>query len=204
MTRLVVLDGSLRPAAGNTSRALALATASLGKEVSVDRIALAEYGGSVAEMAMRLRAADGLLIGTGAYWGSWGSPLQQFFELMTPYEATDVFTAKPASVVVTMDSTGGGEVAARLAATFVCLGCFTPPFGWMSISRVGVALGEHAREAVRDVWSPEDLTVLGENLLVAARAPRLSYRAWSVDRAAPSDAAWPTALTLPGAAADFL
>src|SRR6185369_3197386 len=130
MTRIVVLDGSLRPSTGNTARALSLCASSFDASIEVDRIALATYRGSTGEMASRLRAADGLLVGTGTYWGSWGSPLQQFLELMTPYEATDVFLAKPASVLATMDSTAGSEVAARLAATFVCLGCSTPPFGW--------------------------------------------------------------------------
>ncbi|HEX3593876.1 MAG TPA: NAD(P)H-dependent oxidoreductase [Polyangiaceae bacterium] len=204
MTRLVVLDGSLRPASGNTAQALSLCISAFGSDVSVDRIALAEYGGSVAEMATRLRAADGLLVGSGTYWGSWGSPLQQFLELMTPYEATEVFLGKPASVVVTMDSTGGSEVAARLAATLVCLGCSTPPFGWMSLSRIGVALGEHSREAVRDVWSAADLGVLAGNLVLAARAPRVGFRAWSLDRAAPSDAPWPVSHSIPSAAPDFL
>lgn len=204
MIRLVVLDGSLRPASGNTSQALSLCTAAFGPDVVVDRIALAEFSGSIAEMATRLRSADGLLVGTGTYWGSWGSPLQQFLELMTPYEATDVFIGKPASVVVTMDSTGGSEVAARLAATLVSLGCWTPPLGWMALSRVGVALGEHASDAVRDVWSPADLGVLAENLVVASRAPRLGYRAWSVDRGTPNDGPWPAAHSVPSAAPDFL
>jgi NAD(P)H-dependent FMN reductase len=204
MTRLVVLDGSLRPTAGNTAQALSLCASAFGPEVSVDRIALAEYGGSIAEMATRLRAADGLLVGTGTYWGSWGSPLQQFLELMTPYEATEVFLGKPASVVVTMDSTGGSEVAGRLAATLVSLGCATPPFGWMTLSRVGVALGQHAADAVRDVWSPADLAVLAQNLVLAARAPRPGFRPWNVERSAPSDAPWPVSHTLPSAAPDFL
>src|SRR5262249_48834558 len=97
MTRLVVLDGSLRPSTGNTARALSRCIASLDAGVAVDHVALAGYRGSVEQMATRLRAADGLLVGSGTYWGSWGSPLQQFLELMTPYEATDVFLAKPAS-----------------------------------------------------------------------------------------------------------
>ncbi|HEX4337102.1 MAG TPA: NAD(P)H-dependent oxidoreductase [Polyangiaceae bacterium] len=204
MTRLVVIDGSLRPAVGNTAQALARCTAAFGPDVGVDRIALAEYGGTIAEMATRLRAADGFLVGTGTYWGSWGSPLQQFLELMTPYEATEVFLGKPASVVVTMDSTGGSEVAARLASTFVCFGCSTPPFGWMTLSRIGVALGEHGSEAVRDVWTAPDLIVLAQNLVLAARLPRPGFRAWTVDRGAPSDAPWPVSHTVPSAAPDFL
>lgn len=204
MTRIVVLDGSLRPSTGNTARALSLCTSSFDASVEVDRIALAAYRGSVAEMASRLRVADGLLVGTGTYWGAWGSPLQQFLELMTPYEATDVFLAKPASVLVTMDSTAGSEVAARLSATFVCLGCSTPPFGWMALSRAGISLADRTPEAARDVWSPADLPVLAHNLVVAARVPRAPFQAWTTEPAAPSDAQWPVAHPLPPAAPDFL
>jgi NAD(P)H-dependent FMN reductase len=204
MTRIVVLDGSLRPSAGNTARALALCVSAFDASIDVDRVALAAYRGSVGEMASRLRAADGLLVGTGTYWGSWGSPLQQFLELMTPYEATDVFLAKPASVLVTMDSTAGSEVAARLAAMLVCLGCSTPPFGWMALSRAGVALAERAPEASRDVWSHADLPVLAHNLVAAARAPRPVFQAWTVEHSPTTDAPWPVALALPPAAPDFL
>lgn len=204
MTRIVVLDGSLRPTTGNTARALALCASAFDASIDVDRIALAAYRGSVAEMASRLRAADGLLVGTGTYWGSWGSSLQQFLELMTPYEATDVFLAKPASVLVTMDSTAGSEVAARLAATFVCLGCFIPPFGWMALSRADVALAEHAPEGARDIWTRADLPVLAHNLIAAAGVPRAAFQAWTVEQAVQNDAPWPVAHTLPPAAPDFV
>lgn len=203
MTHLVVLDGSLRPAEGNTARALSLACAAWEGLATVDRIALASFDGTVAELAGRLRAADGMLVGSGTYWSSWGSPLQRFLEVMTAYEATDVFVGKPASAIVTMDSTGGSEIAARLAATLVCLGCFTPPFGWMALSRVGVELAARDPGATRDVWGPADVGVLAANLLVASRGPRLSYRAWTIDRAEPVQGAF-AGRALPAVAPDFL
>jgi hypothetical protein len=203
MTHLVALDGSLRPDEGNTARALTIACAAWEGQASVERIALGSFEGSVAELASRVRVADGLLVGSGAYWNSWGSPLQRFLEVMTAYEATDVFLGKPASVIVTMDSTGGSEIAARLAATLVCLGCFTPPFGWMALSRVGVELGQIRPSATRDVWGPADITVLAENLLVASRAPRPPYRPWAIERAEPVLGAFAGG-ALPPVAPDFL
>lgn len=203
-TRIVVLDGSLRPDEGNTARALSRCTAAFDPAVVVDRVALSAYTGTSGQMAARIRAAHGILVGTGTYWGSWGSPLQQFLELMTPWETTDVFFGKPASIVVTMDSTGGAEIAARLAATFVCLGCWLPPLGFMALSRVGVALAEHAPESTRDVWTPADASFIAQNLVVAARAPRPAYAAWPVERAEPQDVPWPPTRKLPPAAPDFL
>jgi chromate reductase len=202
MIRLAVLDGSVR-SGGNTSRALDVACARLAVSAVVDRIVLFNHSGTVYEIADRLRRADGLLIGTGTYWSSWGSPMQRFLELMTSYEATDVFLGKPSSVLVTMDSTGGGEVAARLAATFACLGCFTPPFGWMALSRIGVELGASRPDTARDVWSYADIAVLAENLVLAARSPRLPYRAWTIERSDPVDRPWPQMEPLDPAAPEF-
>lgn len=206
--RLAIVDGSLRPGNGNTARALDRVAGSLGAGVVVDRIELGTYRGSVKEMAARLRAAQGFLFGSGTYWSSWGSPLQRFLEVMTPFEATDVFAFKPASVVVTMDATGGAEVAARLSSTLACLGCVVPPFGWMALSRVAAELEARDAEATRDVWGAGDLHVLGENLLAAihhaALAPAGAYRAWSVEAASATSGPWTALDPLPGAAPDFL
>jgi chromate reductase len=202
MIRLVLLDGSLRPQ-GNTARALDAISAHLAGHAQVERVVLAAHTATVFETAELLRNADGFLVATGTYWGAWGSPLQRFLELMTSFEATDVFVGKPVSVLVTMDSTGGAEVAARLTAVFTCLGCFVPPFGWMALSRVGVELRAVRPEATRDVWSHADLAVLAQNLVIAARAPRLPYGAWTIERADPIDRPWPGMDPLEPAAPEF-
>jgi hypothetical protein len=206
--RLAIVDGSLRPGDGNTARALERVVRSLGSRAAVDRIALGTFRGTVPELASRLRAAQGLLVGSGTYWNSWGSPLQRFFEVMTPYEATDVFAFKPASVVVTMDATGGAEVAARLSATLACFGCQVPPFGWIALSRVAAALEAKSPEVTRDVWGAADLDVLGANLLAAtnhaALAPAGAYRAWPIEAAAGTEGEWAPFESLPAAAPEFL
>jgi hypothetical protein len=205
--RIAVLDGSLRPGNGNTARALSRVCDALGPRISVDRVPLALYGGTVREMAERLRSADAFLVGTGTYWGSWSSPLQRFFEVMTAHEATDVFVGKPASAVVTMDATGGAEVASRLVATLACWGCLVPPFGWMALSRVALELEATDRSATTDVWGWADLDVLGANLVTAAeeaaKVPHDAWRVWSVDATEPVDGVWPATGELPPAAPDF-
>jgi chromate reductase len=203
MPRILVLDGSLRPGVGNTARALDLAVETWENRASVERVALAAYDGTIAELASRVRACDGLLVGTGTYWGSWGSPLQHFFEAMTGYEATDVFIGKPASALVTMDSTGGSEVASRLVGVLTCLGCFAPPFGWMALSRIGVELASRDPAAAQDVWSHPDVRVLAENLLTASSAARLPYRAWSVERSEVAEGKLSETSRIPPAAPDF-
>lgn len=205
--KIAVVDGSLRPGSGNTARALGRVVRALG-EAAVDYIALGSFRGTVPELAERLRAADAFVFGTGTYWNSWGSPLQRFLEVMTPYEATDVFAFKPASVVVTMDATGGAEVAARLSSTLSCLGCAVPPFGWLVLSRVAAALESRAPEETRDVWNATDLDVLGANLLAAAthaaQTPRDAFRAWPVESARVAHVPWAPVEPLPAAAPDFL
>lgn len=206
--RIALVDGSLRPGSGNTARALERVCQAFGKEAEVHRVLLGNFRGTVPEMAEQLRAVDGFVFGSGTYWSSWGSPLQRFFEVMTPYEATDVFAFKPASVVVTMDATGGAEVASRLSATLACLGCAVPPFGWMALSRVASVLEATDAGATRDVWGAADLDVLGANLLAAVKqaalAPRGAYRAWPVEAAPLAAGAFPALGALPGAAPDFL
>jgi chromate reductase len=203
MTHLLVIDGSLRPGTGNTARALALAVSAFSEATTSDCLELARYEGDLAAVAERLRRADALLVGTGTYWGSWGSPLQRFFELMTPFEATDAFIGKPAAAIVTMDSTGGSEVAARLVATLACFGCRIPSFGWMALSRVGVALSAVAPASTRDVWAPPDLAVLARNLETAARE-HPAATPWDIERAPAPAGEWQSAGPLPPAAPDFL
>jgi chromate reductase len=198
--RFVVLDGSVAGAAGNTASALDRVSARLGGAGPVERVVLGAYEGTVDSLAARLEAADGLVVGTGCYWGSWGSPLQRFLELMTPHEGTGVFLGKPAAAVVTMDSTGGAEVAVRLVGALTCLGCLVPPFGWMALSRVGVELAELRPEAARDVWGAPDLDVLAGNVVLAASAPRRQWRAWDVERAGPVTGPFQTARVPPGIA----
>ena len=74
---LLLLNGSVRGSTGNTASLLARADAALPEGWRSDTLSLAEYSGSVEAIAGRLLAADAFLIGSGVYWGSWGSPLQR-------------------------------------------------------------------------------------------------------------------------------
>ena len=179
MIRLVVLDGSVRPGGNTCLRArCGLCAARRVRRGRPDR-PLQPLGDRVTKLRIDCGAADGLPDWHRARTGARGPPsMQRFLEPATSYEATDVFLGKPSSVLVTMDSTGGGEVAARLAATFACLGCFTPVRVDGAVAdRRGA--GASRPDTVRDVWSYADIAVLVGNLVVAARAPRLPYRPWN-------------------------
>ncbi len=125
MATLLFVNGSVRGDSGNT--------AALGREVirllpegtQADELVLASYSGTVEALVERVERADALLFGTGVYWGSWGSPLQRFLEVMTAYELESCFLGKPVGAVVTSDSVGGLDrraASARIALLVRLLG----------------------------------------------------------------------------------
>ena len=180
MRRLLMINGAVRGSAGNTARVLAAARAKLSAELEVRDIVLAEYTGTVEDMARELREADALLFATGVYWGSWGSPMQRFLEVMTWLEGTDTLVGKPVGVVVTMDSVGGQDVAQRLLGVFATLGCLVPPMPMVVISRLSAAVsGTPGNE---DVWHVDDIQGLVENLRIATTARGLPWKSWAFER----------------------
>ena len=94
-SRLLLLNGSLRGSAGNTATLLQYAGGALDSSWQSDALSLAEYSGSVESLVERLATADAFLIGSGVYWGSWGSPLQRFLEVISAYELSSCFWASP-------------------------------------------------------------------------------------------------------------
>lgn len=186
--RLLALNGSVRGDQGDCADALDTALGFAG-DVDVARVTLAGFRGTVESMVDDLRAADAFLVATGTYWGSWGSPLQRFLEVVTPLEASEIFLGKPVACVVTMDSAGGVEVGTRLLGTFALLGCQIPPFPLVVLSRTATAVD--GRPGFDDVWQERDLEVLMHNLTVAAATDRSGFWAWSVDKGRLPSGPWP-------------
>ncbi|MEO8901767.1 MAG: NAD(P)H-dependent oxidoreductase [Polyangiaceae bacterium] len=178
--RLLLLNGSLRGSAGNTASLLQRAAESLDHAGQTDALPLAEYTGTIEALVERLRAADAILIGTGVYWGSWGSPLQRFLEVMTAYELSPCFLGKPAGAVVSADSVGGLDVAQRLLGAFSLLGCVVPPLSTVVVSRVANAATRADPEANDDVWQSEDLAVVVHNLSLARALATIPWATWPV------------------------
>lgn len=181
--RLLLLNGSLRGADGNTGWLLREAGRRAGDRAHVVHVDLADAPPSVDDMATLLRGSDALLVGTGVYWHSWGSPLQRFLEAMTPFENTDCFFGKPAGVVVTMDSVGGIEMSSRLQGTLNLLGCGIPPCTSLVLSRLAAA------EADDDVWGLDDLDTVVHNLLASVLGGPLTP--WPVRHLVAPSGPWP-------------
>lgn len=179
-SRLLLVNGSLRGPAGNTARLLELAASSLPESWQSETLCLADYAGTVEALAEQLTRADAFLLGSGVYWGSWGSPLQRFLEVMTAHELSPCFMGKPTGAVISADSVGGLDVAQRLLGAFSLLGCLVPPLSTVVLSRVANAAIESDELANADVWHPDDLQVVVRNLVAAQSLRSVAWASWPV------------------------
>ncbi|HEY0465474.1 MAG TPA: NAD(P)H-dependent oxidoreductase [Polyangiaceae bacterium] len=190
-SRLLLLNGSLRGTQGNTARFLQRAGQALPASWHADALCLADYRGSVEALAERLSSADAFLVGSGVYWGSWGSPLQRFLEVISSYELSRCFLGKPAGALISADSVGGLDVAQRLLGAFSLLGCLLPPLPCVVLSRAACAATAADPEANADVWQLEDLEVVVHNLLLARAFAETAWAAWPVRRLARVEGDYP-------------
>ena len=196
-SRLLLLNGSLRGPTGNTGRLLERAERVLGADWQADTLCLADYAGTVEALAERMLTADAFLIGSGVYWGSWGSPLQRFLEVMSSYELSPCFLGKPAGAIISADSVGGLDVAQRLLGAFSLLGCLVPPLSTVVVSRAGCAAVKTDPEANADVWQIEDLEIVVKNLALAHSLRAVPWATWPVRKLVRSEGDYPAQGALP-------
>ena len=190
-SRLLLLNGSLRGSEGNTASLLQRASQFLGSDWHADTLCLADYAGSVEALLERLLAADAFLLGSGVYWGSWGSPLQRFLEVISAHELSPCFLGKPAGAVISADSIGGLDVAQRLLGAFSLLGCLVPPLSTVVVSRAACAASTADPEANADVWQVEDLQIVVQNLVTAQALRALPWATWPVRKLPSWQGAYP-------------
>jgi len=190
--RLLLLNGSLRGTEGNSARLLQRAAESLPSTWLADELCLADYAGTVEALAERLQNADAFLIASGVYWGSWGSPLQRFLEVISSYELSRCFLGKPAGALISADSVGGLDVAQRLLGAFSLLGCVLPPLPCVVLSRTACAATAADPDANADVWQVEDLDIVVQNLLLARTFAELAWSTWPVRKLPRIEGNYPT------------
>lgn len=200
--KLLLLNGGIRGEHGNTQRALNIA-ADLAQAAGhqVEQRCLATLKTDVSTFYRDLREADAWLLGSGVYWGSWGSPLQRFLEVLTPLEATEGIVGKPVGALMTCDSTDGMSIAARLLGVLTSFGCMAPPYPSIVLSRLGEQATRTSHEA--DVWQPADLAILIANLATAAQL-RLQWKSWEVQPVGASTGNYPSPGALEYLVEDFL
>lgn len=184
MKNILIVNGSLGGATGNTAFLINESIRLLGSahQAKVDVLHLDE---DASDLATKLRWANGFIFTTGTYWDSWGSPMQKFFETCTQFEASDVFFAKPAAVMVTMHSVGGKSVLSRLQGVLNTLGLALPPMsGLVYALSTHLAMKSADQSFNEDFWSMEDLEIVVHNLMTAVYKKH-DYKSWQVDRKDP-------------------
>ncbi len=195
--KILIINGSLRGAAGNSEAVARQAEKVLLNDLQqeVVRLTLTDRMPAIRDVYDLLTGCDGLLVITGVYWNNWSSPLQRFIEVATAFENTPAFFGKPVACAVTMDSVGGIEVAARLQAVFAGLGCWSPPCSSIVLSRTGqeamaASFGQED-DPNEDVWRMADLSIVLQNLAIAAALPRNNWTSWPHRELAIPDGPWP-------------
>jgi chromate reductase len=184
--KIALLNGSVGGGLGNSAQVLevfAQKLCGLQPDLKLTVITLSDHPSEkVLEMIL---GVDALVFATGTYWDSWGSPLQSFLEASTETEGTALWLGVPVSVLVTAHSVGAKGVLSRLQGVLNTYGCLIPPMsGWVYTSANQSALqsSDSAQgNFTVDLWGPDDLDIVAQNLIVAARS-RLNFKSWSVDR----------------------
>ncbi|HVJ18206.1 MAG TPA: NAD(P)H-dependent oxidoreductase [Polyangiaceae bacterium] len=179
-THLLFVNGSLRGAGGNTHALWEHVQTRLPPGVTTSALVLADYAGTVEELVETLSRADAFLFASGVYWGSWGSPLQRFLEVLTAYELGPCFLGKPAAAAISADSVGGLDVAQRLLGALGLMGCLVPPLSTIVLSRVGSSATASDAAANDDVWQVDDLRVVLDNLVAAQATRGITWSTWPV------------------------
>ncbi len=177
--RILILNGSIHGPSGN-SGLIVRRLRKVHTDIKWDLVNLKRtcYGKALLE---KLKKADALLILTGTYWDSWGSPLQKFLEDATALEADASIVGKPAGACVLMHSVGGKEVLSRLQGVLSTMGFLIPPMSGMAYSLSGQLSARRQNKHSQDFWRLEDLDIVVENLKIACEK-KFNWHTWVVDK----------------------
>lgn len=188
-SKIIVINGSLGGASGNTGIALKGWAKALGAHADIEWLHLADQFPDRTKLHSLLKNAGGFIFASGTYWDSWGSPLQRFLEQVTELEGSDIWLGKPAAILITMHSVGGKEVLSRLQGVLSTLGLVIPPMSGMVLSLANQLAAETPSDFADDFWQTPDLEILAHNLLEGMKARREyppGWKTWNVDRKDPS------------------
>jgi chromate reductase len=177
----LLTNGSRAGSAGSMAVLMNRAATLLEPHGAVRSLTLAD-GFDPAETEDALKEAAGVVVGTGTYWDSWGSPLQRFLEVMTYTEGSSCWLGKPAGVIVTMHSVGGKVIVSRLQGVLNTLGAIIPPMSGLVYSALAQAALKAGENSITDdVWRPSDVESLCHNIVEAGNGTN-KWRAWPVER----------------------
>jgi hypothetical protein len=173
-----LIDGSL--GGGNTAILLRIINNILqdyGLKINKTSLLNSQFDYSLFE---RLRIADAWVIGTGTYWDSWGSPLQQWLEWITPWEGSSDILGKPVGIVISAHSVGAKGILSRLQGVLSCMGLLIPPMSGMVITMASETALEITTGTWKqhELWGREDLEIIIHNTLSATKISKDLWRTW--------------------------
>jgi len=179
---VTIINGSLGGRTGNTNNLLKRVKKLVLKRNSNTKVRIVHLCPSFDWLKIKryIKSSNILILSTGTYWDSWGSPMQQLFEKMTQIEGKKHLLGKPAGAIVTMHSVGGKEVCSRILGNLVSLGCTVPPFAGFAYAysdHVAHKSRTSGKKLLDDVWHMDDLEAFVHNLFEIHEGTR-NFRVW--------------------------
>lgn len=167
--KLLIINGSI--AGGTKNCGLVIPIMAKLTDMEITAVHLADNPSSV-ELNDQILKADALLLLTGTYWDSCGSPMQKFLEDFSHLDGNPDIIGKPVGVVVLHHEVGGKMVLSRLQGVMCSMGFLIPPMSGIVCAR--------ATFADNDSYLFEDLDVLLSNLEKASEN-KVSWSYWPVE-----------------------
>lgn len=167
--KLLVINGSI----SGSSKNCGLVANLLPKltTMTVDIVHLTDNPNPL-KLNQSILAADALLLLTGTYWDSCGSPLQKFLEDFSHLDCSPDILGKPVGVVVLQHAVGGKGVLSRLQGVMSSMGFLIPPLTGVVLSRTV--------DISKDAYDFVDLDVVVSNLEKACDY-KVAWSNWPVD-----------------------
>ncbi|MCG9894222.1 MAG: NAD(P)H-dependent oxidoreductase [Fimbriimonadaceae bacterium] len=177
LPRVLIVNGSLAGPSGNTAELLGLAELALEGKAAIEHLDLSRrpHADRILEAVER---ADGFVFGTGTYWDSWSSRLQEFLEVTAHTEGFDIWVGKPAVLFATAHAVGAKGMLSRLMGVLNVYGLWFPPMAALGVTYVNQTAYPHADDHLRnELWTPADVDTLCHNLHQALTGEH-DWRRW--------------------------
>lgn len=179
---VTIINGSLGGRTGNTNNLLKRVKKLVLKRNPDTKVRIVHLCPSFDWLKIKryIKTSNILILSTGTYWDSWGSPMQQLFEKMTQIEGKKHLLGKPAGAIVTMHSVGGKEVCSRILGNLISLGCMVPPFASFAYAysdHVAHKSRTSGKKLLDDVWHMDDLEAFIHNLFEVHEGTK-NFKVW--------------------------
>lgn len=179
---IIAINGSPNGSLGNSALFIK-SHLKITKEDSLEVFHLAKKS-DFSKALKKITSADAVVFVTGTYWDSWGSPMQAFFEALTPLEGHPSLMGKPCACIILMHSVGGKSVLSRMQGILNTMGFVIPPMSGLVYSLVNQLAKNTKSLHAPDFWSPDDWAFILNNLRVCVNN-QFEWHTWPFDNKDP-------------------